>query len=453
MYDIIPGEKSLRSRMNADNTQNDDITGPVGNTNVSDILNAVVNPCPIERSEILNAAVNSCPTGPTGPPGLQGSKGTPGRVDNDIIFDRLSLLVAPLGSDTDYQFGNINKPCRTIQTAVNAVPDGGTVHIIPGTYASFTCPVRNNFSIRGWGEVDITGTCIVTAGTNVILERVNFPDALIVTNGSCTIRSCTISTLTASNMPDLQVRGCTFTAGTLTTYIAATNVTKCLIQSCLFIGFGVSSVISGSGTAFIFRDNLVRWNGVSILADNISNFQGRIMISHNGIHVMSADSVIPATGSLFNAKVHHNSFHNLSDIVVPYVTDGKLFNNSLRMSYTNPGLRVGNFNKGKLMTAHTRSVRTVESGIYNMTGDVTVVYVSGPDVSILLPPPIDGLIIEISVAPAATSCTVGSTDTIDLPPWGDPQVGAILAPSTFVRLQWFSSRSTWIGSVGTITVP
>lgn len=407
----------------------------------------------IIQDEKSHTIMNPCPTGPTGPPGVTGSRGAPGRVDNDIVFDKLSILVAPLGSDSDFELGNINKPCQTIQTAVDAVPDGGTIHIIPGTYAGFTCNSKPALSIRGWGDVSINDICTVDNGFSIILERLDFNTGLVARNyQSCIIRSCVISLINPMNIDDIQIRGCTFIATAATTYIEVVSVTKCLIQSCLFIGTAIDDIIFGGPAGIILRDNLIRWDGLSVLADNISNPQGRIVISHNGAHVLSANSITPATGSLFNANVHHNSFHNLTPNPIPYVTEGKLFNNAINVTYTNPDLRVGNFNDGKLMTSHTRSVHTVSTGTYTMIGDVTIVYVSGPGVTVELPPPVNGLIVEISVAPGAGG-TVTSPDTIDVPPWGSTATSVPLASSTFMRLQWIAARSTWIGSVGTVTVP
>ncbi|WP_321423206.1 PKD domain-containing protein [uncultured Methanobacterium sp.] len=198
--------------------------------------------------------------------------------------------VSPTGSDTTGD-GSSSNPYATIQTALNNVVAGGTIHLASGTYTgtgNVALTITKNVTIVGENQAILNGAntntiFTVNSGVNVTFTQLKFTGGkgtnggAIYNSGTLTLNNCTFSTNSASSMggaiystSTLNVNGCTFSSNTVITKGGAIYNTGTLnVNNSIFTGNMATSNHGGA----IFNQGTATVNN-TLFVGNIANLNG-----------------------------------------------------------------------------------------------------------------------------------------------------------------------------------
>ena len=200
------------------------------------------------------------------------------------------VYVSPTGSDTTGD-GTAANPYATIQTALNAVTNGGTIHLMSGTYTGTGnkgLNITKNVSIVGQGQKNTVidaqkSGSIFTVNSGVTVTIANLTFANGTTTNSSVISNA--GTLNASN--------CTFSGNTAVSGAAILNTGTLNANNCVFNGNAATS----SGGA-IYNTGTLNANNCVFNDNAASSYGGAIYNTGTlNVHFSSFVNNTAATGS------------------------------------------------------------------------------------------------------------------------------------------------------------
>lgn len=204
----------------------------------------------------------------------------------DITNPTLTTVYVNGATGSDLNIGSSVAPFKTIQAAVNAVPDNGTVNVAAGTYDSFTVSGKNGITIdgAGVGSTIISPSTLIDTGVSDKYD-VDMHSSVFVNNSTgITLEDMTIQ---STNATPVSSSG----AGSgINNAIVFWNSSSGTIKDSSVTGtYSISGAQTGQGIAV---DASSGTNTLTIDNVNISGFQ------KNGIQAIDGNGSTGATDTI-----------------------------------------------------------------------------------------------------------------------------------------------------------